>query len=323
MGLLAAAAAATGRPRVAWAQAPTRTFRLGVLQAGRPQDTQRNTDAFFTGLAEEGFVEGRNLVIKTLYAGGRLDRLPALAAEIVAFQPDLIFAPAAPATAAVKALTTTIPIVFCYVNEPVALGFAQNLAHPGGNLTGMSNFSVDIAGKRIELLREVVPGMKRIGAWYNSEAVNDAVELRAVEAAAARFDLDYRAYNAHTPAEYDAAAAATRAWGADAVYINSNPAALANRHQIIALMAASKTPAMYFIDVFVADGGLMCYAANFLDLAHRAAGHAVKILRGANPAELPIEQPVKVDLSVNLKTANALGLTIPQSIMLRADAVIE
>src|SRR5262249_15874409 len=156
------------------------------------------------------------------------DRLPELAAEIIAFQPDLIFAPPAPAAAAVKALTTTIPIVFCFVNEPVALGLVPSLAHPGGNLTGLSNFSAQIPGKRIELLKELVPEMTRLAAWYNPEAMNDAIELSAVEAAAARLGMQFVAVKANVPTEYDAAAETTRIWGAHALYINSNPSAFAN-----------------------------------------------------------------------------------------------
>ena len=263
------------------------------------------------------------MIVERRYAAGNLARLPALAAEIIALQPDLIFAPEGPATAAVKALTTTIPIVFCFVNEPVALGFAQSLAHPGGNLTGMSNFSVDIAGKRVELLNELVPGLTRLATWYNPEAVNDAVELKAVEDGAAKLGMQFLAIAANKPAEYEAAAAATGEWGAHAVYLNSNPAAFANCKQIIALMAAAKLPMMYFNANFVAEGGLICYAANFPDLARRSATYAAKIFGGAKPADLPVEQPTRFELIVNLKTAKVLGITVPQMLLAQADEVIE
>lgn len=311
-------------PYPADAQLPTKVFRLGLLQTGKPGDADKlSGEPFLSELARLGYVEGRNLVVERRYADGNLDRLPVLAAEIIAFRPDLIFAPPAPATAAVKALTTTIPIIFCFVNEPVALGFAQSIAHPGGNLTGMSNFSVEIAAKRVEFLNELVPGLTRLAAWYNPEAVNDAIELAAVEGAAASFGMQFLPIKANKPAEYDAAAAATRDWGAHAVYLNSNPAAFVNRGQIIALMAASKMPMMYFIASFVADGGLICYAANFPDLARRSAIYADKIFRADKPADLPIERPTRLDLSINLKTAQALGLAIPQSLLLRATELVE
>ncbi|MBI3706663.1 MAG: ABC transporter substrate-binding protein [Proteobacteria bacterium] len=315
---------ATAWPTAARAQTSERIFRIGILHAGVREDNDKSTGIpFLSGLAELGYVEKRNLIVETRYAEGRLERLPQLAAEILASRPDLVFAPAAPATAAVKALTTTIPIVFCFVNEPVVLGFARSLARPGGNLTGMSNFSVEIAGKRVELLKELAPTLNRLCAWRNPDAVNDAVELHEVEMAAARFGAQFLVIAARTPAEYDAAAAATRAWGADAIYVNSNPAAVVNRKQIIGLAAALKIPAVYFNTTFVEDGGLICYAANFPDLARRAAAYAGKILRGAKPGDLPVEQPTKFELAINLKTAKALGLTIPQSILLRADEVIE
>jgi putative ABC transport system substrate-binding protein len=311
-------------PRSAAAQAPAKTVRLGILQGGTREDGDKlSGEPFLSELAKLGYVEGRNLIVERRYADGKLDRLPALAAEIIAFRPDLIFAPPAPAVAAAKALTNTIPIVFCFVNEPVALGFAQSVARPGGNLTGTSNFSVEIAGKRIELLRELVPGLTRLAAWYNPEAVSDAVEIPAVEDAAARLGLQFLAIKANKPAEYETAAAATRDWGAHAMYLGSNPAAYANRRQIIALMATSKIPAMYFQTGFVTEGGLISYATNFPDLARRAAVYADKIFRGAKPADLPIERPTRLDLSINLKTAQALGLAIPQSLLLRATELIE
>ncbi len=311
-------------PLGSFAQQKGKVWRIGILLAGVREDNYKSSVfPFISGLAELGYVEGRNLIIDTRYAEGRLERLPTLAAEILSAKPDLIFAPPAPATAAVKALTTTIPIVFCFVNEPVALGFAQSLARPGGNLTGMSNFSVEIAGKRIELLKELTPKLGRLCAWYNPDAMNDAIELREVEHAAAGYGMQFLAIRARNPAEYDEAAVATRKWRADAIYINSNPVASANRKQIISLVSALKKPAVYFIATFVEDGGLIAYAVSFPELARRSAIYADKILRGAKPGDLPIEQPTKINLSINMKTAKALGLKIPNSILVRADRVIE
>jgi putative tryptophan/tyrosine transport system substrate-binding protein len=305
------------------AQAPPKAVRLGILWAGTREDAARLEEEPFLGeLAKLGYVEGQNLTVERRYTTD-FARLPSLAAEIIAVQPDLIFAPPAPATAAVKALTTTIPIVFCFVNEPVALGFVQSLAHPGGNLTGMSNFSADLAGKRVEMLKELVPGLTRLAIWINPAAMNDAVELKAVEDAATKLGMQFRAIAANKPAEYEAAAAATREWGAHAVYLNANPAAAINSKQIIALMAAAKLPMMYFTANFVADGGLISYAANFPDLARRSATYAAKIFGGAKPADLPVEQPTRFELIVNLKTAKAIGITVPQLLLAQADEVIE
>jgi len=299
------------------------SVRLGILQASTRDADAFATDPFLSELKKLGYVEGRNLIVERRYAEGLLDRLPALAAEIIAFRPDLIFAPQGTAAAAVKPLTATIPIVFCFVNEPVALGLAQSLAHPGWNLTGMSNFSVDIAGKRIELLKELVPGLTRLAIRENPEAVNEAVEMSAIEAAAGRFDMQLLVIKANKPTEYQAAAEATRNWGAHAMYLNSNPAAYANRRQIIVLMSEIKIPTMYYMAAFVSEGGLISYAANFPDLARRSAVYADKIFRGAKPSDLPIEQPTRLDLSINLKTAQALGIALSQSLLLRANEVIE
>jgi putative tryptophan/tyrosine transport system substrate-binding protein len=306
------------------AQAPPKAVRLGILGADTREDAEKQSNGPFLGeLAKLGYVEGQNLIVERRYADGDLARLPALAAEIIALQPDLIFAPPASATAAVKALTTTIPIVFCFVSDPVALGFAQSLAHPGGNLTGMTNISLDITGKRVELLKELVPDLTRLAIWNNPAAVNDAGELQAVEDAAAKLGMQFRAIAANKPAEYEAAAAATREWGAHAVYLNPNPAAYANRKQIIALMAAAKLPMMYVAASFVAEGGLISYGANFPDIARRSATYAAKIFGGAKPADLPVEQPVLFELTINMKTAQALGLLIPPYLLMRATEVIE
>jgi putative ABC transport system substrate-binding protein len=320
---LIGAAATVASPVASYTQTPPKLVRLGILQAGTREDGDKlSGEPFLSELAKLGYVEGSGLIVERRYADGKLDSLPALAAELIAFRPDLIFAPPAPAAAAAKALTTTIPIVFCFVNEPVGLGFAQSLARPGGNLTGMSNFSVEIAAKRVELLKELVPALTRLAAWYNPEAVSDAIEMPAVEDAAARFGMQFLAIKANMPAEYDAAAEVTHNWAAHAVYISSNPTAFANRKQIVALAAASKMPAAYFQAAFVADGGLISYAANFQDLARRSAVYADKIFRGAKPADLPIEQPTRLDLTINLKTAQALGLTVHQSLLLRATELI-
>jgi putative ABC transport system substrate-binding protein len=319
VGLAAGFAAASK----GWAQKPARSYRLGFLQAGRREDAIKlSEDPFLRRLGELGYAEGRNLAVERRYAGGKLELLPALAAELVAQKPDLIFAPPAPATAAAKAATSAIPIVFCFVSDPVGLGFAQTLARPGGNLTGTSNFSVEIVGKRIEFLRQMAPRVGRLAIWFNPDAINDEVERRAAEQSAARMGMQVLGVRARNPAEFADGEAATRAWGADCIYFNSNPTYYANRKQLVAIAAALKVPAVYFLVEFADDGGLFVYAANFPELARRAANYADLILRGAKPGDLPVEQPIALELTVNLTTARELGLTIPQSILLRASRVI-
>ena len=222
-----------------------------------------------------------------------------------------------------KAATSTIPIVFCYVNDPVAVGFAQSLAHPGGNLTGLSNSSLEIAGKRIELLKEAVPAIRRVAVWYNPETASDPIELHALQSAAMALGLESHAVPARTPAEFEKAGVLTREWSADGISLTANAAAFTNRRLIVELIAGLKLPAIHWNAEFVEIGGLMSYAANFPDLARRAAHYAAKILRGAKPADLPVEQPAVFDLVVNLRAAQSLGLTLPQSLLLRADRVLE
>jgi putative tryptophan/tyrosine transport system substrate-binding protein len=223
----------------------------------------------------------------------------------------------------VKALTSDIPIVFAFVNDPIGLHFAASLNRPGGNLTGLSNFSVAIAGKRVELLREAFPDLHRLAIWRNSTAVNDSIELDEYKRAANAYGMEVLTIDARNPSEYEAAAAQSEQWKADGLCIASNPPAFNNRRIIIELAARLGKPTIYWNTIFVEDGGLISYAVNFQDLARRAAIYAAKILRGAAPGELPIEQPTEVELAINQRTAKALGIVFPQSILLRADQVIE
>ena len=306
------------------AQSQTRTYRLGILQAGNREGAIKLSEEPFLGaLAALGFAEGRNLVIERRYADSQLERLPGLAKELVALKPDLIFSPASQPTAALKALGTSIPVVFCFVSDPVASGFARTLARPGGSFTGLSNFGFEIAAKRVELLKEIVPKLRRLCAWNNPDSVVDAGELEEVKRAADRFGMEFRTFRARNPAEFEEAAAATRAWAAGGIYVTGNPTSYVHRRQIVALAAALKTPAIYWNIAFVEEGGLIAYAADFHDLARRAAVFADKILRCANPAELPIEQPTVLNLVVNLKAARAIGVTLSQAMVQRADRVIE
>ena len=321
--LLAVIAGASLAPRWAQGQGGGRMFRIGHLDASAIADSDRLQAFFYPELAKLGFVEGKNFVLDRRSADGRLDRLPQLAAEIVAGRPDVIFAPPAPAAAAVQAATTTIPVVFCYVSDAVALGFAQSLARPGANLTGLSMNPGDLAGKRVQLLAEAVPRLKRLAIWHNPASVNDAPALRSMERAAAELALEFRSFSAPGPAELEQAAQGTGNWRADGICLTANPPFYANRLRVLHLIAQLRIPAMHSNVEFVEAGGLMSYSPNFRDVARRAAHYVGKVLQGAKPAELPIEQPTEFELIVNLNTAQSLGLAIPQPFLLRADRVIE
>jgi putative ABC transport system substrate-binding protein len=321
--ILTGVAAGLLMPGLTRAQTGGRMYRIGHLDAAPRADIDRLLAPFYPELAKLGFVEGREFTLDRRSADGQLARLPKLAAEIVAGKPDLIFAPPAPAAMAAKAATSTIPILFCFVNDPVALGFAKTLGKPGANLTGLSNSSVDVAGKRLQLLKEAVPPIKRLAAWYHPDTANDPFELRALADAASALGLELRAFPAGNPVEFENAAQLTQEWSADAVCLTPNPAAFTNRRIIIELIAGLKVPAIYWNAEFPEGGGLMSYAADFQDIARRAAHYAAKILRGISPADLPIEQPNAFELVVNLRTARSLGLAMPQSFLLRADRILE
>ena len=320
---LVAAGALLGAPW-ARAQSPAQRRRIAFLNAGKRDDVKKIfEEPFLRELAKAGYVEGRNLAIERRYAEGVLERLPALARELVALKPELILAPPSQSTAALKATGTSIPVVFCFVTDPVAFGFAQSLARPGGNFTGLSNFSAVIAAKRVELLKEALPGLARLCAWYNPDTASDKIELEEVRRAIARFGMQFLAVKGRNPAEYDEAAAAAKKWGADSIYVVASPTTYAFHKHIVGLVAKMRLPAVYWNADFVEDGGLMSYAPDFHDLARRAATYADKILRGARPAELAIEQPSTLELTINLRAARAIGISLPQAIILRADRVIE
>jgi len=305
-------------------QGQERRYRIGILHSSKREiSVPLAEEPFLGGLAAAGYVEGRNLEVERRSADGMIERLPALARELVGANPDLIVSPSSPATAALKATGTTIPVVFCFVTDPIAAGFAESLSRPGRNFTGLSNFSAVVAGKRIELLGELIPKLSRLSIWYNPDAVNDGIELEDAKRAAARLGIQLRMTPARSPAEFESAAAATRKSGADAIYVMGNPASLAFRKEIVGLIAGLRLPAIYSNSVFADVGGLIAYAPNFPDLARRAAAYADRILRGAKPGDLPIEQPTKIDLVINLRAAKAIGVSVPQSLVFRADRVIE
>ena len=298
--------------------------RIGVLSSiSRSSKPTKLYDEFFQTLAAAGWVEGRNLDVDWRYAQGDLKRHVELARELVALNPDLIFAPTQPAAVAAMEATKTIPIVFAIVQEPLLTGLAESLARPGKNATGMLSINKDILGKRIQLLREVVPAAKRVGVLYQPDFDLSARQAELAERVLDSLGLTTARVGIGRPATFAASFEALVRARPDAVLVIENPNLFANRVDVVRRMAAARLPAMYGFQPFTLDGGLMSYSIDFADQFRRAGGYVDRILKGAKPGELPIQQPQRFELTINLKTAKALGIGIPQSVLLRADRVIE
>jgi putative ABC transport system substrate-binding protein len=279
--------------------------------------------AFHDGMRDLGWEPGRNLLIEYLFADNKADRLAALVPDLVRLNPDAIFVPTRPALPAVKEATTSIPIVFVSLGDPVAEGWVASLAKPGGNLTGVAGLSPDIAGKRLELLRELVPSLLKVAVLWNPANSAEAVAVKATETAARSLGMSLIVEHIAGPGDFDRAIMAIAQSGAKSVVVLPDPMFLANRERLVELIRQSRLAAIYMETGFVAAGGLISYGPNFTDLFRRAAVYVDKILKGTKPADLPVEQPTKFELVVNLKTANAIGVTVPTSILLRATEVIE
>jgi putative ABC transport system substrate-binding protein len=309
-------------PVVARAQQPTRVPTIGVLGPTTPSLDSRRVGAFVQRLGELGWIEGRNVAIEYRWAEGRTERLAEFAAEFVRLQVDVIVTSATPSSIAAKRATSVIPIVFAAVGDPVGTGLVTSLARPGGNVTALSIQATDLAGKRLELLHEVVPGLRRLAIMANAGVPPALLEMAEVQTTARALGLEVVASEIRSPEDIAPAFEAFKS-RAEALYVCNDPLVTTNRVRINTLASGMGLPTMYNVREFVEAGGLMSYGPNFLVLFRRAADFADKILRGAKPADIPVEQPTKFDLIVNLKTAKALGLTIPESFLLRADEVIE
>jgi putative ABC transport system substrate-binding protein len=270
-----------------------------------------------------GYVEGRNISIESRSAEGKDDRLPALAADLVRSKVDVIVATSGAATRAVQQTTRTIPIVMSLVNDPVGSGLVASLARPGGNVTGLTIMAPDLMAKRLELLKEVVPKVSRVALLQNPDNPASAAQLREAEAAARALGVQPQTLEARNPQEIEGAFAAMIRERAGALLILSDAIFFTQRRQIAELAAKGRVPSIIGTRDYPDAGGLMAYGPNFLDLERRAATFVDRILKGAKPGDLPVEQPTKFDLVINLKTAKALGLTIPQWLLLRADHVIQ
>ena len=316
-GLLAAPLAAEAQPR-------EKLPRVGYLSPGSPSEPlrRRRFEAFRQGLRELGYVEGQNIVIEPRWAEGKYDRYPALAADLVRLKVDVIVPVGGAATQAVQQATRTIPIVMSVVIDPVGSGLVASLARPGGNVTGLTIMASDLVGKQLELLKEVVPKVSRVALLWNPANPGSAPQLRQAEAAARALGVRLQPLEARGPQEIDSAFAAMTRERAGALVILADSIFTNQLRQIAEIAAKKRLPAIHVGTEYAEAGGLMGYSANNLDLERRAATFVDKILKGAKPADLPIEQPSKFELIINVKTAKALGLTIPQSLLLRADEVI-
>jgi putative ABC transport system substrate-binding protein len=314
--LLAAGTAMTRNP--ASAEAP----RIGLVQVGSRQDNQGLLDAFREALSALGWTDGSNITVIDRWAEEHAEPLPGIVKELIGSGVAILVTAGTPATLAAKRATATIPIVLVGVDDPVALGVVASLAQPRGNVTGLSLSSTELIAKRLQLLQELVPRLRRVAVIVRGDPGIEQ-KLQDIRIDAAQMKIEPLMLQATTGTALELAFARLRGERCEAVYVASGPLGPAKRAQLIALAAESGLPAIYSFRVFPVGGGLMSYGADYGNLFRRAAGFVDKILKGAKPADLPVEPPRKFDLTVNLKTAGALGLTIPPTLLARADEVIE
>ena len=321
--LVASAASALVAPWIAAAQHPRKIARIGVLIPHNRTFFMNRFAAFREGMRELGYVEDKNLAFEYRYADGNLERLPELAAELVALKVDLIFSASAEVIIAAQKATKTIPIVFGTVQDPVASGIVTSLARPGGNTTGLSALAPDLGQKRLELLKELVPGLTKVAFLWSPAEPGSAASLKAMQRAAQILQLQLVSLDVPARRDVERALERARQQGVQAMITNPDPAINGEQMRIVTFAAFNRLPTMYAAPEAMEAGGLINYAPNYTALWRRAATYADKVLKGAKPADLPIEQPTKFDLIVNLQTAKALGITVPPTILVRADRVIE
>jgi putative tryptophan/tyrosine transport system substrate-binding protein len=308
-------------PLIDEAQPPTPVHRIGVLSS-MTRERDRNAKAFLEGMRALGYVEGQNLVREYRGAAGQYERLPALAAELVRLQPEVIVAQGTLAALAAKDATTTIPLVMVGVADPVGSGLVPSLARPGGHVTGVASVSSDVVGKQLELLKDVLPTVSRVAILWNPTQPSHAPMMREADAAAPALGVQLHRVEARGPEAFDGAFAAITRADAGALLVLGDQIFFEHRSRLAELAATSRLPTVYNDRAFVEAGGLLCYGANHPDIYRRAATYVDKILKGAKPADLPVEQPMTFELVINLKTAQVLGLTIPPTLLFQATEVI-
>jgi putative ABC transport system substrate-binding protein len=303
------------------AQPAARVYRIGYVRAETPPAV--DIEAFRQGLREHGYVEGTNVVIEYRWADGNEERLRSLVAELLRLKVDLIVTSAPAATRVAKEATTTIPIVMVLVADPVAFGFVDSLARPGGNVTGFAYLLPEVSGKRLDLLKEAIPELSRVAVLWNAANPYKPVDLKEVQAVADALRVAVDTFPVREPKDFDDAFKAAVKSRAGGLITLEDPFTIAHRTRIVGLALKHRLPAVYAVSPFVDAGGLMSYGPDRADQNRRAAAFVDKILKGARPADLPVEQPAKFELVINIKTARALGITIPPSLLLRADRVLE
>jgi putative tryptophan/tyrosine transport system substrate-binding protein len=322
--LAGAGAVLVAAPLAAEEQPAGKVQRIGYLTAGSVTANPRVLEAFRQGLRELGWVEGQNIVIEYRSAEGRFDRLPELAAELVRLKVDVVVAAPTPAALAAKHTTGMVPIVGVSLTDPVGLGLIASLARPGGNVTGVSySVGTDIFGKDLELLKEAVPTVRRVAILSNPDGPSQPLTIRNIKAAAQSLGLQLQLVEARGPGDFDGAFAAMARERVGALLVVTDPVFIPHRARLVNLAAKNGLPSIFTQKADVEAGGLMSYGPDFADMYRRAATYVDKILKGAKPGDLPVEQPTKFELVINLKTAKALGLAIPPSLLARADQVIE
>jgi putative ABC transport system substrate-binding protein len=299
------------------------TLLIGVLDAQSAVSTTKYHEALRTGLRQLGYVEGRNIRLEYKYADGFLDRLPGLAAELVRLNPKVIVSAPLPANLALHKVTSTIPIVMATGADPVGFGLVQSLSHPGGNITGLTNFAEELASKQLDLIRELLPRLTRVGTLVNVENPLHVPQWQETQVAAANASLALVRFDYHVPEDLERAFAQFTQEKVEAVLVPPDTTFGTYRGRIAELAAQARLPAIYFNRSYVEAGGLMSYGPNLLESYRRAAVFVDKILKGAKPADLPIERPTTIELVINLKATKALGLSVPPTLLARADEVIE
>jgi putative tryptophan/tyrosine transport system substrate-binding protein len=307
-------------PSAARAQQSSRVYRIGFITAGSIRATK---DVFAEALRALGWIEGKNLIYEARYAEDRLDRLPELVAELLGLNVDVIVAEGTLAPLAAKRATATIPIVMTTAGDPLGTGLVASLARPGGNVTGLSLMVPELAGKRLELLREILPGLSHVAVLWNAANPYPALVFGETKRAAQALGIEVQSLEVRSPDDLDSALEDAIRQNASALITVEDPLTGGHFRQIVAFAAKNKLPALCGVRQFVDAGGLVAYGASIDDLNRRAAGYVDKILKGTKPAELPVEQPTKFELIINLKTAKALGIEIPPTLLARANEVIE
>jgi ABC-type uncharacterized transport system substrate-binding protein len=305
------------------AQQPPKKPLIGVLVAGSSSSMESRINAFQKRLRELGYKEGQNIVVEYHYAEGNYNRLTAIATDLVRSNANVIVTWAIPVTQVVKNATNTIPIVMAGGGNPVETGLVESLAKPGGNITGLATIQNELTGKRLELLKEAVPKISRVAFVFNPEGQVPTQGYEPLKGFAQSLKISLEPLEIRKPNEIDKAFAAIPKSRVDGLLLESDPVFNTNRQKVIALTAKNRLPAMYPERRWAEDGGMMAYGTDLIEVANRAAIFVDKILKGAKPADLPVEQPTKFELAINLKTAKQIGVTIPQSVLFRADRVIK